>query len=134
MKLTLRTALAYLWAGPNTLLGLLFVPLTLATGGGVQRVRGALEVHGGAAAFALRHGTLLPSGASAMTLGHVILGRNLECLARCRDHEHVHVRQYERWGPLFLPAYAVASVVAGMRGGNMYRDNAFEREAYNTEP
>lgn len=125
--------LAYLWAGPNTLLGLLFVPVTLATGGRVQRVRGALEIYGGAAAFALRHGTLLASGASAMTLGHVILGRDLQCLARCRDHEHVHIRQYERWGPFFLPAYGIASLVAKARGGDMYRDNVFEAEAYGAE-
>lgn len=128
-----RTILRYAWAGPNTVAGLLLVPLTLATGGGVQRVRGAVELYGGAARFLLRHCTALPAGASAMTLGHVILGQDTERLANSRDHEHVHVRQYERWGPFFLPAYACASAVAWLRGGDAYYDNVFEREAYGTE-
>ncbi|MDO8964417.1 MAG: hypothetical protein Q7W30_08015 [Coriobacteriia bacterium] len=45
-------------------------------------------------------------------------------------HEHVHVRQYERWGPFFLPAYAISSLVQLARGGDPYRDNRFERQAY----
>ncbi len=134
MKSSWRRTLGYLWAGPNTALGLCVVPLTLLTGGRVQQRRGALEVYGGAATFLLRYGTLLKAGASAMTIGHVILGRDVECLDRCRDHEHVHVRQYERWGPFFLPAYLAASVIAGLRGGDMYRDNAFEVEAYSACP
>jgi hypothetical protein len=32
-----------------------------------------------------------------------------------RQHEHIHVRQCERWGPFFLPAYGVASVLALLR-------------------
>jgi hypothetical protein len=65
-----------------------------------------------------------------MTLGHVVLGQDLFLLDATRAHERVHVRQAERWGPLFLPAYVIASVAALLRGGNPYRDNAFEREAY----
>ena len=66
----------------------------------------------------------------AMTLGHVIWGCDELCLARCRDHEQVHVRQYERWGPLFIPAYLIASLVAHRRGLDPYFDNPFEREAF----
>jgi hypothetical protein len=78
----------------------------------------------------LRRFTLLPGGASAMTLGHVVLARD-PCLADLtRAHERIHVRQAERWGPLFLPAYGVASLIALLRGRRPYRDNRFEREAY----
>ncbi len=45
--------------------------------------------------------------ASAMTLGHVIIGRDECCLDVCREHEQAHVRQVERWGAAFLPAYFV---------------------------
>ena len=39
------------------------------------------------------------------------------------------MRQAERWGAFFVPAYFVSSVVAAMRGGHYYRDNRFERDA-----
>ena len=65
-----------------------------------------------------------------MTLGHVVLGRSLGALDDTRAHERVHVRQCERWGPLFLPAYGLASLAAALRGRNAYLDNRFEREAY----
>ncbi len=48
---------------------------------------------------------------------------------RLLEHELVHVRQYERWGILLWPAYAVASLWAKLRGGDAYRDNHFERQA-----
>jgi hypothetical protein len=41
----------------------------------------------------------------------------------------VHVRQYERWGPLFVPAYLVSSLVLWLRGRDPYWDNPFEVEA-----
>lgn len=47
-------------------------------------------------------------------------------------HELVHVRQFERWGPLFVPAYAIASIVARARGGRAYADNRFEIAARST--
>jgi hypothetical protein len=67
---------------------------------------------------------------AAMTLGHVILGRNEECLQRSRSHEHVHVRQYERLGPFMLPLYLLASAVLYARGFDPYLDNPFEQEAF----
>jgi hypothetical protein len=42
----------------------------------------------------------------------------------------VHVRQYERWGPAFLPAYLLSSLLQLLRGRNPYRENHFERQAY----
>jgi hypothetical protein len=65
-----------------------------------------------------------------MTLGHVVLGVNQLALDETRDHERVHVRQVERWGPAFIPAYLLASILAWMRGQDPYLDNHFEREAF----
>lgn len=124
--------LAYLWASPNTLLGLLFVPLAILTGGGVRFVSGVVEVHGGFVRFFLRR--MLFIQASALTLGHVILGQDLQALDFTREHEHVHVRQYERWGPAMLPAYFTSSFLAWRRGGHFYFDNYFEKEAYAVAP
>ncbi len=130
--------LAYAWALPTTCVGLLFVPLALIGkngGRGMQVVDGVLELHGGWVRVFLRRCTFLPGGgASAMTLGHVVLGQDVRALERSRAHERVHVRQCERWGPLFLPAYGIASLVALVRGKRPYADNAFEREAYDAAP
>jgi hypothetical protein len=51
-------------------------------------------------------------------------------LEAVREHEQVHVGQYEVWGPLFLPAYAASSIWQFMNGRRAYRDNFFERRAY----
>jgi hypothetical protein len=125
----LRT-LTYLWALPTTMFGLIFVPLAMLSRGGVRVVSGVIEVHGGIVDFFLRRCTLLPNGASAMTLGHVVLGRDEFLLDATRDHERVHVKQAERWGPLFIPAYLTASMVQWARGKRAYDDNPFEREAF----
>jgi hypothetical protein len=109
--------------------GILFVLAALASRGQAARVRGVLEVHGGLIDPFLRFCVPLRGGASAMALGHVVLGRNAGCLDRTRAHEREHVRQTETWGPLFIPAYFFASLVAAARGGHYYRDNRFEREA-----
>ncbi len=123
--LVVRT-LVYTWAAPTTCVGLTAGVLTLASGGRVQRRLGALEFHGGFASWFLSRRVV---GASAMTLGHVILGRDELCLDLCRDHEQVHVRQVERWGPVFLPAYVAASVWAWIQGRHYYFDNWFELDA-----
>jgi hypothetical protein len=123
--------LKYIWALPNTMLGLSFIPLTLITGGKVRIERGAIEVYGGFTRFFLSRCLLI--SAAAMCLGHVILGQDRSCLNRSRDHEHVHVRQYERWGPFMLPAYILSSFLAWRRGDHYYLGNHFEREAYEFE-
>ena len=107
--------LRYVWASPWSMLGAA-VGLTFRS----RRIR---------------RGVLLCEGAGwprklgwryrAITFGHVIL-----CVDRIDDatfeHEMVHVRQYELWGPLFVPIYLVASVMARVWGGHAYRDNRFE--------
>jgi vacuolar iron transporter family protein len=118
--------LVYVWAAPTTLVGLCAGGLTLATRGQVRRRAGTLEFHGGFARWLLERRVV---SAMAMTLGHVIIGRDPACLDDCRDHELVHVRQVEAWGPLFLPAYVVASGWAWWRGGHYYLDNGFEVDA-----
>lgn len=66
---------------------------------------------------------------SAITFGHVVLGVSAHELVRLRAHEHTHVRQCERWGPLFLPAYLLAGAWQWIRGHQAYLDNPFEVEA-----
>jgi hypothetical protein len=122
--------LIYIWVLPTTLVGLLFVPLALMTGGRLRILDGAVEVYGGLVSFFLRRCTIFKGGVSAMTLGHVILGLDAATLDLARTHEHVHIRQCERWGPLFIPAYLLGSLIALMRGGHAYRDNPFEKEAF----
>ena len=120
----------YLWASPATALGVPLAALALR-GGGVRVVDGVLEAHGPWLRWVLS--TCLPlRGVTAMTLGHIVIGCDPCALDTSRAHERVHVRQYERWGALFLPAYLLASVWAMSTGRHYYRDNVFEREAYDT--
>lgn len=128
MRVT-RTLLSYAWASPNSLIGLVIGGALILLGARAQRVAGVLEVEGGL------FGTLLgPKRISlpwrAVTLGHVILGIDQAALDQSRAHEHVHVRQYEQWGPFFLPAYVVSSLWQLACGRRCYRDNWFERQAY----
>src|SRR5947209_6064366 len=117
--------LAYVWAAPTTIVGLAAGALTLATRGGrVQCRRGVLEFHGGFARWFAR-----TFGFGAMTLGHVIIGHDPLTLDASREHEQAHVRQVERWGFAFIPAYLLASLLAWCRGEHYYRDNWFERDA-----
>ncbi len=116
----------YAWAAPTTAVGLVAGALTLLTGGRGQVRRGTLEFHGGFARWFLERRMVR---ASAMTLGHAIIGRDPWSLDACRDHEQAHVRQVERWGGLFLPAYVAASGWAWARGRHYYLDNRFEVDA-----
>lgn len=127
------TLLRMIWASPWSLVGCAFGLIGLITGGGVQVRCGVLEFHGGVLAWLLRHGPVRIE-ALAMTLGHTVLAQTPAALDTCRTHELVHVRQYERWGPLFVPAYLGASAWIWFRGGDPYRDNPFEREAYAIAP
>jgi hypothetical protein len=110
-----RSRWRYLWAGPNSLVGLAGA---LTTRGRPVRWRGVLlyeDASGGLARF------LRWRGFTAITLGHVIVAN-----ARLGDevlaHELAHVAQHERWGPLYYPAYLLASLAG-------YRRNPFERAA-----
>jgi hypothetical protein len=106
------------WAAPGSLLGLLLAPFFRR-----HRVLGGILVCEGAA-WPRRLGWRY----KAITLGHVVL-----CVDDLDEatlkHELVHVTQYERWGPLFLPAYVGASLWCIVRGRHHHRDNPFERAA-----
>ncbi|MCA9081301.1 MAG: hypothetical protein KDA58_12130 [Planctomycetaceae bacterium] len=99
----------------------------MATGGRAQLRTRAIEFHGGLLTTLLKY---TPIRAAAMTLGHVIIGRDAKVLDHCREHEWVHVRQCERWGPLFVPAYLGCSFALWLMGRDAYFENPFEVEAY----
>ena len=122
--------IAYFWSLPNTLLGLPFLLLSVVTGGRTRLVDGVIETHGSAIAWLLRHGVPIRGGARAMTLGHIVLGRDQASLDETRAHERIHGGQCERWGPFFLPAYLASSLAALARGRHPYRANGFEIAAY----
>ncbi|HKE99990.1 MAG TPA: DUF4157 domain-containing protein [Actinomycetes bacterium] len=114
-----RSRWGYLWAAPNTLVGLL---AAATVRGRAVRWRGTLLIEqsrGGVAWFIRRRGF------AAITLGHVIVvvGRAGD---RLLAHELTHVGQHERWGVAFYPAYLLASVSG-------YRRNPFERAARRVE-
>lgn len=121
---TILRILAYAWPLPYTLAG---VAIGLLLGGRFRRVDGVIEIHGPRVAETLSR-LFLP--AIAMTLGHVVFGQSELVLDVTRKHERVHVRQYERWGPLFVPAYVMISMLLYLRGRDGYRENPFEVEAY----
>jgi hypothetical protein len=110
-----RSLPGYLWAGPNSLVGLAGA---LTTRTRPVRWRGVLlfEDAGGGLGRFLRW-----RGFAAITLGHVIVA-NRPLDDRLLAHELEHVAQHERWGPLYYPAYLLGSVLG-------YRRNPFERAA-----
>jgi hypothetical protein len=127
-----KRILGYLWAAPVSAAALPALPLALLTGGSARVVDGVLEIEGGALTRLLSRG--VPGfPISAITLGHVVLAADAGEHARCRAHERVHVRQYERWGVVFPALYLASSAAAILRGGSAYHDNAFERAAFREE-
>jgi Domain of unknown function (DUF4157) len=110
-----RSLWGYVWAGPNSVVGLLGA---LTTRTRPVRWRGVLlfeDADSGLARF------LRWRGFAAITLGHVIV-TNRRASDGLLAHELEHVAQAERWGPLYYPAYLLGS----LRG---YRRNPFERAA-----
>lgn len=120
--------LRYLWAGPTTLLGLVLA-FALLRRGQAALIDGVIEAHSPLLGRALTQLTPLAGGADAVALGHVVIGRNARALEATRAHERAHVRQYELWGPLFVPAYLLAGLCALTRGRHPYFDNRFEQQA-----
>ena len=111
----MRRSLAYVWAAPWSFVGLICSALFRRR----YVTRGVVLAEG--ASWPRRLGWRY----RAITFGHVVLAVD-ELDEETIQHELVHVRQYERWGPLFVPAYVVASLVTRLRGGHHYRDNPFE--------
>jgi hypothetical protein len=103
------------------------VGLLSVVGGRLTVVDGVIECHG---PLLRRLLALVPGpGIAAITLGHVVVGIDAHALSWTRAHERVHVRQYERWGPAFVPVYLAAGAWALLCGRHPYYDNPFEREA-----
>lgn len=119
----------YAWALPATVVGLALSLIALAFGARSRMVEGAIEIAGGRFDRCI---AMLPwfCRFRAITFGHVIIGVDHATLAHVRHHEHVHVRQYERWGLLFFPIYLFSSLLQIVQGGDPYFDNCFEREAF----
>ena len=132
MDRRLTRVAGYLWAAPITLVGIA-IAIAAWPRARVAIVDGVIEVQGPWLRWALHHLVPLRGGASAITFGHVVLACDQAALDFTRAHERVHVRQYERWGALFVPAYLAAGLWAALRGGHAYFDNPFEREAYDAE-
>ena len=122
-----------LWASPYSLLGLCIGTICLLLGSRGRVRDGAIEFYDGAVAALVRR---LPPGknTAGFTLGHVILGQTAEGLECVGAHERVHVRQFERWGPLMGPAYLGSSAWLWLTGRDAYRQNPFEIEAYREAP
>jgi hypothetical protein len=124
----MTSLLRYLWAGPATTVGLIVALLALRRGR-IALIDGVMEAQGPLLCWALTRLIPLGGGAAAITFGHVVLARDQASLDATRAHERAHVAQYERWGPLFIPAYLLSSLWAFARGGHPYLDNPFELEA-----
>jgi hypothetical protein len=97
----------------------------LLTGGSVRVREGAIAVSGGLSARLL-YPSWFHRGGAAMTFGHVIIARDEKCLHQSWNHERHHVRQFEQWGLLLIPAYWLVGFVLWFRGYDPYLDNPFE--------
>ena len=119
----------YTWAAPASAVGLAVAVFAVLLGARARVVDGVVEVAGGWLSTGV---SMLPPMLrfEAITFGHVVLGATHTVLCGLRSHERVHVRQYERWGLLFFPAYVGSSLVQWLRGCDPYLDNRFEREAF----
>ncbi|MDQ3646589.1 MAG: hypothetical protein M3345_06605 [Actinomycetota bacterium] len=111
----LRRAATIMWAAPSSAVGALFAPFFRRR----YITRGVLLCEG--ASWPRRLGWRY----RAITFGRVVLSVD-ELDEGTFQHELVHVRQYDRWGPLFIPAYVLASIWARFSGRHHYRDNPFE--------
>ena len=125
----LRQGIRHAWPLPWTAFGLALGLLAMLAGARLRRVDHTLEITGGVLGRMLRQaGSLCPF--VAITFGHVVLALDHDTLVALRAHERIHVRQYERWGPLFVPLYLGSSLLQWLRGQDPYRSNRFEREAF----
>ena len=123
------TMLRYAWAAPATLVGLLVALPAFAAGARARVIDGVIEITGGSVKRLI---AALPRRCRfcAITFGHLVVCIDECTMAAVRAHEHVHVRQYERFGALFFPLYIGSSIAQLLRGRDPYFDNRFEREAY----
>ena len=127
----LLSTIRLLWAAPLTLWAVPLAPLLLH--GRCQIRQGAFECYGPGFEWFLDgpwfRAITGGAGFAAVTIGHVIIGRDANALARCAAHEREHVRQGERWGILFPAAYLLAGLYATARHRSLaagYHANPFE--------
>ena len=120
VRMPLLRLIGYVWASPNTLIGLVLGLLSFQI---PRLVRGVIVYDGPV------RGVLWIVRAfrrSAITFGHVVLSnRRLE--GRLLAHELHHVRQYERLGPFYIPLYALIWLFKG------YERHPFEESARRAE-
>jgi hypothetical protein len=114
-----RRVFRIIWAGPNSLIGLVLLPF----------FRRRRVVHGVVLAEGAEWPPRLGWRYTAITFGHVVLSVREPIPEDILRHELEHVRQYEIWGPLFLPLYWLASFGAALMGRHFYKDNYFETAA-----
>jgi hypothetical protein len=123
------------WALPVSIVAVALLPLAIWRADWHVR-NGVLEITSPALSWFLRgpwfRALAGGSGFAAATIGQVIVARDAQCMASCRIHEHVHVRQCERWGMFFPFAYVGAGLWIALRKRQFsayYWDNPFEVEA-----
>lgn len=126
--MTPRSLLKYLWASPCTAIGLVLAGVPCLLGASARLHRGVVEIAFSDPGHALAR-WLLRLPFAGITFGHVVLAPTHRLQDELRAHERAHVAQYERWGPLFLIAYALSSLVQVLRGRRGHADNHFEVQA-----
>jgi hypothetical protein len=127
------------WAFPVSMFAIFLLPLALRQSRW-RASHGCLEVSSPGLRWFLRAkwARLLAGGQgfAAATIGSVIIACDDAALADCGTHERVHVRQCERWGPIFPLAYVAAGLWIALKRRNLrsyYWDNPFEVEARTAE-
>ena len=100
--------LGFLWTLPNTAIGVVLGVFTFQ----VPRGAGGVLIFDRSQRGITR---LMPRfNRGAMTVGHVILSSQ-PVVGTLLAHEMHHVRQYDRLGPFFIPAYFLLAAGYGYR-------------------
>jgi hypothetical protein len=121
----LATVLKYIWAAPGTVLGVCSACVASILGAKFALVQGILEVSL-LPRYAVLHRAMSSFPIAAITFGHVVVARSEQDQVVLREHERVHVTQYEKWGVFFLLAYPLESLLQLLLGRRPYHDNRFE--------
>ncbi len=100
--------LGFVWTLPNTLLGLLAGALTFQR---PRVVEGALVFDRGPRGLTAM---MRAFDRAAMTVGYVIVSSE-PVEGTLLRHEEEHIRQYDRWGPFFIPVYLLLAIPYGYR-------------------
>src|SRR6476660_4455652 len=110
------TLLGAIWTLPNTLIGLGFAALSLS----LPRFRDGLLI--AESNRGLAYLFLTRRGFGAITFGRVVVSA-IPITPHLLVHESHHTRQYETFGPFYLPVYVWLHARSG------YASNPLEREA-----